>query len=213
MLLLLQEDGSWKCKHGDEECAGDLQQLCVQQYSKDYNRYCALTNQLSWRCMCTHLHTCSKISASVVMLWPPLVAASRRNTNAQAAVPPCPFLSSRPSLCSLPAATSVAGAGDADVHVRVAAAAAAVVQVQLAHELYPVQQQGWPGPDRLLCDSHQVPQGKTEAADGSRQQCPSTAGKAGQVAGQLHAAGAEAAEQRGLRPHVGGWQAHAALPA
>jgi len=39
-----QEDGSWKCKHGDEECAGDLQQLCVQQYSKDYNRYNWLFN-------------------------------------------------------------------------------------------------------------------------------------------------------------------------
>jgi hypothetical protein len=39
-----QEDGSWKCKHGDEECAGDLQQLCVQQYSKDYNRYNWLMN-------------------------------------------------------------------------------------------------------------------------------------------------------------------------
>jgi hypothetical protein len=40
----MQEDGSWKCKHGDEECAGDLQQLCVQQYSKDYNRYNWLMN-------------------------------------------------------------------------------------------------------------------------------------------------------------------------
>jgi hypothetical protein len=40
----MQEDGSWKCKHGDEECAGDLQQLCVQQYSKDYNRCNRLMN-------------------------------------------------------------------------------------------------------------------------------------------------------------------------
>jgi len=44
VMPILQEDGSWKCKHGDEECAGDLQQLCVQQYSKDYNRYNWLFN-------------------------------------------------------------------------------------------------------------------------------------------------------------------------
>lgn len=26
-----QENGTWACKHGPSECAGDLQQLCVQQ--------------------------------------------------------------------------------------------------------------------------------------------------------------------------------------
>jgi hypothetical protein len=33
-----QDDGSWRCKHGEEECSGDLQQLCVQKFSKPYNR-------------------------------------------------------------------------------------------------------------------------------------------------------------------------------
>eukprot|EP00878_Enallax_costatus_P002079 GHUV01002246.1.p1 GENE.GHUV01002246.1~~GHUV01002246.1.p1 ORF type:complete len:230 (+),score=58.23 GHUV01002246.1:101-790(+) len=34
-----QDDGTWKCKHGDAECAGDLQQLCVQLNSKLEQRY------------------------------------------------------------------------------------------------------------------------------------------------------------------------------
>jgi hypothetical protein len=33
-----QADGSWSCKHGQEECDGNLHQLCVQSYSRDYNR-------------------------------------------------------------------------------------------------------------------------------------------------------------------------------
>lgn len=37
-LLCSQDDGSWRCKHGEEECSGDLQQLCVQKFSKPYNR-------------------------------------------------------------------------------------------------------------------------------------------------------------------------------
>jgi hypothetical protein len=39
-----QDDGSWQCKHGDDECAGDLQQLCVQQFSSEYNRVNLLLN-------------------------------------------------------------------------------------------------------------------------------------------------------------------------
>jgi hypothetical protein len=39
-----QPDGSWKCKHDEPECAGNLQQLCVQQYSKEVNRYNWLMN-------------------------------------------------------------------------------------------------------------------------------------------------------------------------
>eukprot|EP00775_Hariotina_reticulata_P007516 gene7516-7726_t len=33
-----QEGGGWSCKHGNSECNGDVQQLCVQQHSKPYNR-------------------------------------------------------------------------------------------------------------------------------------------------------------------------------
>lgn len=35
---LPQKDGSWTCKHGEEECAGNVQQLCVQKTTKPYNR-------------------------------------------------------------------------------------------------------------------------------------------------------------------------------
>jgi hypothetical protein len=35
----MQEDGDWTCKHGAQECDGNLQQLCVQQHTKAYNRY------------------------------------------------------------------------------------------------------------------------------------------------------------------------------
>jgi hypothetical protein len=38
LCCALQRDGSWTCKHGKSECAGDVQQLCVQKYSKPYNR-------------------------------------------------------------------------------------------------------------------------------------------------------------------------------
>jgi hypothetical protein len=34
-----QEDGTWKCKHGDAECNGNIQQLCVELNSKNYQRY------------------------------------------------------------------------------------------------------------------------------------------------------------------------------
>lgn len=39
-----QPDGSWKCRHDEPECAGNLQQLCVQQYSKEVNRFNWLMN-------------------------------------------------------------------------------------------------------------------------------------------------------------------------
>uniref|UniRef100_A0A383VLZ6 Uncharacterized protein n=1 Tax=Tetradesmus obliquus TaxID=3088 RepID=A0A383VLZ6_TETOB len=34
-----QDDGTFSCKHGPTECAGNLQQLCVQLHSKWYQRY------------------------------------------------------------------------------------------------------------------------------------------------------------------------------
>jgi hypothetical protein len=35
----LQEDATYACKHGPTECAGNVQQLCVQMYSKPFQRY------------------------------------------------------------------------------------------------------------------------------------------------------------------------------
>jgi hypothetical protein len=32
-----QEDGSWRCRHGERECTGNVQQLCVQAVTKPYN--------------------------------------------------------------------------------------------------------------------------------------------------------------------------------
>jgi hypothetical protein len=36
---MLQDDGTFTCKHGSSECAGNIQQLCVQQHSKPHRRY------------------------------------------------------------------------------------------------------------------------------------------------------------------------------
>lgn len=38
-MCMLQDDGTFSCKHGPTECAGNLQQLCVQLHSKSYQRY------------------------------------------------------------------------------------------------------------------------------------------------------------------------------
>eukprot|EP00882_Tetradesmus_deserticola_P028035 GHRQ01031205.1.p1 GENE.GHRQ01031205.1~~GHRQ01031205.1.p1 ORF type:complete len:195 (+),score=14.83 GHRQ01031205.1:250-834(+) len=36
---MLQEDGTYACKHGPTECAGNVQQLCVQLHSPPSQRY------------------------------------------------------------------------------------------------------------------------------------------------------------------------------